>query len=99
VICKDLDREGRPLKVLVPYFKSMNDHKQFSIIDVIVSFHRNEGLGEIRAWMPVAIGVGLEKDCSGGIVRGIGGDGEQGSEIWKAEDWFGKKRIFEAVER
>ena len=34
------------------------------VIDVIVSFCRGEQLGEIGAWVPVSIGVGLEKDCA-----------------------------------
>jgi hypothetical protein len=49
--------------------------------------------------VPIAVGVGLEKDCSSGIMRGIGGYGKWGTEVGKTEDWFGKEELFEAVER
>jgi hypothetical protein len=47
VICKDLDWKRGSAKVLAPGFKGTDDGKYFVIIDVIVTFRRNEGLGEI----------------------------------------------------
>jgi hypothetical protein len=56
-------------------------------------------LGEIRAGVPITVGIGLEKDCSSGIARGIGGYGEWGRDVGKTKDWFGKKGLLEVVKR
>jgi hypothetical protein len=62
-------------------------------------FHRDKGLGKIRTWVPIAIGVSLEKDFFSSVTRGIGGNGKWGGEIGKTEDWFGKEKLLEAVKR
>ena len=54
----------------------MNDSKEFSVIDVIVSFSWPERLGEIQAGIPISIGICLQEDATGCILGGICGDGE-----------------------
>ena len=49
--------------------------------------------------MPVAIGVGLEEDSSGRILRSIGGNGEGSGQVGKVEDGFREEKAFEGVER
>jgi hypothetical protein len=56
-------------------------------------------LGEVEAGVPITAGIGLEKDCSGGIARGVGGYGKWGGEVGKTEDWFGKEGLLEADKR
>ena len=45
----------------------MNDGKEFPVVDVVILFHRNERLGEVRTRVPVAVSVGLEEDGARGI--------------------------------
>jgi hypothetical protein len=99
VICKNLDRKRGTVKVLTPDFEGPNDCKEFPIIDVIVAFGGDEGLREIRIWVPITVGVSLEKDCLSSITRGIGGNGKWGREIGKTEDWFGQEGLLEVVKR
>ena len=47
VVSEDLDGKGRAVEVMSPRLQSMDDHKEFSVVDVVVSFSRNEGLGEV----------------------------------------------------
>ena len=42
--------------------QSMNNGKELLVVDVIVSFSRDKQLGEIGAWVPFIIGIGLEED-------------------------------------
>ena len=48
----------------MPFSKSKNNHKQFSVIDVIVPFGREEGAREIGAGVEVTVGTSLEQDGS-----------------------------------
>jgi hypothetical protein len=47
MVCKNLNRKRGAAKVLMPGFEGLNDHKEFPIVDVIIAFGRDEGLGEI----------------------------------------------------
>ena len=44
MISEDFYWEGGSLKVVFPCFQPSYDRKKFSVIDVIVSFDRGEGL-------------------------------------------------------
>ena len=71
-----------------PRFQGTDDGKEFSVVDVIVSFCRRERLGEVRAGMSIAIRVGLEKDGTRGVFRSVGGDGEGCGEVQEVKDGF-----------
>ena len=66
----------------------MDDSKEFSVVDVIVSFYWGEQLGEVGTWMPLAIRVSLEKDGTRSILGGISGNGEGCSKVGEMEDRF-----------
>ena len=59
----------------------MDNGKEFLVIDVIVLLGGDEQLREVEAGMPVAIRVSLEKDGTGSILQGIGGNGKGFGEI------------------
>ena len=48
--------------------------------------------------MPFPIGISLEKDGTGCVFGGIGGDGERSGQVGKVEDWFREEEAFEGVE-
>ena len=48
--------------------------------------------------MPVAVGVGLEEDSAGCILRGIGGDSEGGGEVREVKDGFREEKAFQGIE-
>ena len=52
------------MKIVSPRLQGSDDGKELPIIDVIVSFHRNEQLGEVGAGVPFAVGISLEEDSS-----------------------------------
>ena len=47
VVSEDLHEEGGAIEVVSSGFQSTDDGKEFLVIDVIVSFSRDERLGEI----------------------------------------------------
>ena len=44
VVCENLYRERRAMEVVTPGFQGTDDRKEFSVIDVIISFSRREQL-------------------------------------------------------
>ena len=47
------------MQVLLPFTQGKDDGKKLSIIDIIVSLHHREGLGEISTGVKVTRGVRL----------------------------------------
>lgn len=64
MICDDDDSVWGALKILIPFIKSKNDSKKFSVIDDIVSFCWSKCLREICAGMEIAINIWLHEYCS-----------------------------------
>ena len=54
----------------------MDDCEEFPVVDVIVAFSRDEGLGEVRIRMPVAVRVSLEGDDVRSIFGSVHGNSE-----------------------
>ena len=52
---------------------------------------------EVRAGVPVAVGVGLEEDGTRRMFGGVCGDGEGGGEVGEMKDGFGEEKAFEGV--
>ena len=98
VVSEDLHREGGAMKIVAPGFQGADNSKEFSVVDIVVPLGGGEGLREVGAWVPIAIGVGLEEDDARHILRGIRGDREGGREVGEVEDGFGKEKTFEGVE-
>ena len=76
VVSDDGNRMGGSLDVLFPFLQCEDSGKEFTIIDVIVSFSGNKCFGEISTRMWVAIEIVLEKDSSGGEQGSIGHNGK-----------------------
>ena len=45
VVSKHLYEERGSIEIVSPRFQDTDDSKEFSVIDVIISFYRDEGLG------------------------------------------------------
>ena len=54
------------LNVLSPFSKGKDDRKEFPVVDVVVSFSREESTREVGARVEITIGISLEQDgtCS-----------------------------------
>ena len=98
VVGKDLDGERRSMEVVPPRLQDADDSKELSVVDVIVALYRDKRLGEVRAGMPVTIGIGLEKDSARGVLRSVGGDGERLGKVWEMEDGAREKEFLKLVE-
>ena len=59
---------------MAPSFESTNNSQEFPIIDIIITFSRREGLGEVRAQMPIAISIHLKEDGARSMFGSIGGE-------------------------
>ena len=55
MVSKDLYREWESMEVMSPGFQGADNSKEFSVIDVIVSFCWREQLEEVGAGVPFAI--------------------------------------------
>ena len=55
MIGEDLDGEGGTMEVMSPGFEGTDDGQEFSVINIIVLFHWEEGLREVGTGMPFAI--------------------------------------------
>ena len=81
VVGEDLYREWGSVEVVSPGFQGSNDSKEFSVIDVIVSFCWGEQLGQVGAGVPLTIRVGLKEDHTRGIFEGISCNGKGGGKV------------------
>ena len=57
MVGEDLDGKWGSVEVMSLGFQSSDDNKEFFVIDIVVSFHWREQLGEVRAGMPFAVRV------------------------------------------
>ena len=78
MVGEDLHGEGRAVEIVAPRFQGANDGKEFSVVNIIVSFGGGEGLREVGTGVPIAVGVGLEKDGARRVFGGVRGNGKGG---------------------
>ena len=88
VVGEDLHREGGAVEVVSPRLQGANNGEKFAIIDIVIPFSGGEGLQQVRAWVPVAVGIGLEEDGARRVFGSVCGDGEGGGEIREVKDGF-----------
>ena len=99
MVGEDLYWEGRAMEIVAPQFQGAEDGEELVIIDIVITLGGREGLQEIGAGVPVAVGVGLEKNSTGRIFRRISGNGERGGEIREVENGLREEETFKRVER
>ena len=97
VVGEDLYREGGAMKIVAPRFRSTNDGKEFAVINIVGPFGRREGLREVGAGVPVAVGVSLKEDSARCVFRGVRGDSEGGGEVGEVKDGFGEEKMLEGL--
>ena len=88
VVGEDLYGEQGSVEVVLPGFQGPDDSKEFSVINVIVSFCWRGQLGKVGAGVLIAIRVSLEEDHARGVFGGISCNGKGGSEVWEVEYRF-----------
>ena len=64
MVSKEGDRMVGSLEVVVPVVESVNYSEQLSIVDIIVTFSRGEGLGKIGTRMKVTVIIPLHENPS-----------------------------------
>ena len=98
VVGEDLYGEWGSMEVVSPGFQGLNDGKEFSVVDVVVSFYWGEQLGQVGAGVPLAMRVGLKEDHTRSIFGGISHNGKGGSKVWEVEYQFRQEEGFECIE-
>jgi hypothetical protein len=88
VISEHDDRVRIPFKVVPPCFQGTDDGKEFSIVDLVVSFGGVEGLRKVSAGMMCTVLISLKQDCTGCNKQCIGGQGKLSGGIRVLEDGF-----------
>ena len=76
MIGDDGDGKRSSLEVVFPLGESKDDHKQFSVINIVVSFGERECFGEVGTEMKVTVDILLHKNSSCCKERGVGHEGE-----------------------
>ena len=97
VVSKDLDGERGTMEVVPSGLQGADDGEEFTVINVIVSFCRDEQLKEVRVRMPVTVDISLEEDGARGILGCIGGDGKGFGKVRKMENRSQQEEPFEQV--
>ena len=76
MIGDDSDWMGGASKVLLPFIQSQNDSKEFLVIDIIVSFGRCKGFGEVSTGVMVSIVISLHEYSSSSEEGGVSHNSE-----------------------
>ena len=97
VVSEDLHREGGAMKIVAPGFQGADNSKEFSVVDIVVPLGGGEGLREVGARLPIAVGVSLEEDGARHVFGCVGGNGEGGGEVREAGDRFCEEKTFEGI--
>ena len=71
MIGKKCDRVFCSLKVMLPMVESMDDSKQFMVVDVTVLFCRGKSLGKVSTRMEVTVFILLHENLTTGQERSI----------------------------
>ena len=85
-------------EVMAPFFQGLDDCKEFSIIDIVVSFSRREGGRTISTRVEVSVKVLLHEYSSRGSERGISHDKEQFGSVRHSDHWCRQEHFFELDE-
>ena len=86
MIGDDGDGKRSSLEVVFPLSESKHDHKQFSVINIIVSFSKGECFGEVGTGIKIAIDILLHKNGSCCKERGVSHEGEGMRSVRDGED-------------
>ena len=84
-----------PHKVMTPLLESLDDGKEFPVIDVIVSFCQREGGRMIGTGTEISIGVFLHEHSSSGSEGSVCHDKEGFGGVRHLNYWGGKESFFE----
>ena len=72
----------------------MYDRKEFSVINVVVSFGGGKGFGEVGARVEISVGIFLHEYAARGGEGGVGHDKERFSVVGKREYRLFQERFF-----
>ena len=86
MIGDDGDGKRSSLKIVFPLRESKDGHKQFLVINIIVSFGEGECFGEVGTGMKVTIDILLHKNSSCCKEKGIDHEGEGSRGVRDGED-------------
>jgi hypothetical protein len=88
-----------PFKIMTPLCERTDDSEQFSVEDLVISFSRVQGLGQVTAWMILSIIIGLKKYRSSSHERGVSCNCELTSRIRITKYRLTEETIFQSQER
>ena len=87
------DRVGSAGEILAPLRQRMYDRKEFSVIDIVVSFGGRKGFREVGARVEISVEVFLHEYTSGCGEGGVGHDKEGFVMIREREYWLFQERF------
>lgn len=75
------------LEVVTPVVQGVDNSKQFAIINVVVTFHGREGLGQVCAGMEISIIILLHEDTTASKEGHISHNNERAAHVGEVKYW------------
>ena len=82
-------------EIMMPSLQSLDDGKEFPVIDVVILFHRGEGHRVIGTGMEISVGIFLHEYPSSGSEGGVSHDEEWLGSIQHSDYWGREKGLLE----
>ena len=86
MISDDGNGKRSSLEVVFPLGESKGDHKQFPVVNIVVSFGEGEHFGEVGIGIKVTVDILLHNNGSCCKERGVGHEGERTRGVRDGED-------------
>ena len=74
------------MEIVSPGLQGTDNCKEFPVVNVVVSFSRDERLREIGVGVPIAVCISLKEDGARSVFGGISGNGKGFREVREVED-------------
>jgi hypothetical protein len=98
VVCPDFKGFGVAFKIAAEGFEGMNNGKEFFIMNIVILFSGEEGLGEVSDRAPAIKKVRLFENSTHGKVACISDEAEGTHAVGEHEDWGCGKGMDKCVE-
>ena len=99
MVGNDSNRVGRTLNILPPFGEGKDYCKEFPVVDVVISFGREESTREVGAGVEISIGIALEQDGARSKQGSVSHDGEWSSDVRNRQHGSRRKSGLKSVER
>ena len=98
MICNNIYQKGGAFQVVLPGLESLKYCKKFLVMNIVVQFWWSKSLGVESDWVEFIFRSEDGKDCSEGVVGGIGFNDNLGVRNPMGENRSGSESLLERLE-